>query len=139
MSRTNVINIAFTTTIDEAITFADDISNTVSTNDTSLTNYKGIGIVYFMYLFDKNTRETKLVYIGKSKGYIFKTRIRNHIFKKHPKTGSKLANVKAEIVKGNEIKIKFLKVNPESFRNTLEEELINHYRPSWNIQKRRKE
>lgn len=139
MTEINSINIEFTKTINDAIAYANDKSNLLGINDISLVNYKGIGIVYFIYLFDKKATGTKLVYIGKSKGYLFKTRIRNHIFKKHPKTGSKLANVTAEIAKGNEIKIKFLKVNPESFRNTLEEELINHFRPPWNIQKRRKE
>jgi hypothetical protein len=138
MHKKNDIDIEFTATTDRAITFANDISNVVSTNDVSLINYKGIGIVYFIYLLDKVTKQTKLVYIGKSKGYLFKTRIRNHVFKKHPKTGSKLAKVTDEIARENEIKIKFLKVNPESFRNTLEEELINHFRPSWNLQKRRK-
>ena len=60
---------------------------------------------------------------------------RNHFYKKHPKTGSKLSLVQAEQAKGNELKLKFLKIKPESFRNTLEEELINHFRPIWNIQK----
>lgn len=138
MLKANDISIQFKSTMDKAITFANDFSNTIDPTDNSITNYKGTGIVYFMYLFDKNTKETKLVYIGKSKGYIFKTRVRNHVFKKHPKTGSKLALVQSEVAKGNKIKMKFLQVSPESFRNTLEEELINHFRPSWNIQKQKK-
>lgn len=138
MFQNDVLSLEFKTILKKLIPFVENISDLLNTTDNSLTNYKGIGIVYFLYLFDRNSRETKLVYIGKSKGHLFKTRIRNHVFKKHPKTGSKLANVTAEMDKGNEIKIKFLKINPESFRNTLEEELINHFRPSWNIQKRRK-
>tara|TARA_R110000751_G_scaffold39719_15_gene94590 strand:- start:39113 stop:39532 length:420 start_codon:yes stop_codon:yes gene_type:complete len=138
MSQNGVLSAEFKTITDKAIAFVEDVSNLLNTTDNSITNYKGTGIVYFMYLFDKNTKETKLVYIGKSKGYIFKTRVRNHVFKKHPKTGSKLALVQSEVAKGNKIKMKFLQVSPESFRNTLEEELINHFRPSWNIQKQRK-
>jgi hypothetical protein len=131
------IKIQFSTSIDLAIDFVLKKSNLINPDDSSVINYKNIGIVYFIYLVNKENESTSLVYIGKSKGYLFKTRIRNHFFKKHPKTGSKLAKIKSELAQGNEIKLKFLKVKPESFRNTLEEELINHFRPVWNIQKRK--
>jgi len=129
------VNINFSSTIASSIEFAIDNSGLVNSNHNSIINYKNIGIVYFIYLLDIKEQKTSLVYIGKSKGYLFKSRIRNHFYKKHPKTGSKLARVQSELAKGNELKLKFLKVTPESFRNTLEEELINHFRPIWNIQK----
>lgn len=124
--------------LNKAVEFAKDSNDAVNTNGAPIINIKGVGIVYFLYLYETDIKETSLVYIGKSKRYLFKTRVRNHIFKKHPRTGSKLANVQKEIAKGNTIKMKYLKITPDSFRNTLEEELINHFRPSWNIQKQSK-
>ncbi len=116
----------FDSIINKAITYASDLSNI---HDYDLIkNFKGYGIVYFIYIINKR---------GKSKGYLFKTRIKNHFYKKHQRTGSKLAAVKKELLKGNKVKIKFLKVTPESFRNTLEEELIAHFQPIWNIQKKK--
>lgn len=130
------IKVAFSTTIDSAIDFAHEKSNIINSDSSTIINYKNIGIVYFIYVLNKKDKSTSLVYIGKSKGHLFKTRIRNHFYKKHPKTGSKLSKVQDELTKGNGLGLKFLKVSPESFRNTLEEELINHFRPIWNIQKK---
>lgn len=135
MNNNLVINTHFTIELNSAIDFALDKLDFINTDDKSIVNYKNIGIVYFIYLKSKALKTTTLVYIGKSKGYLFKTRIRNHFYKKHPKTGSKLSMVQNETANGNTLKLKFLKVNPESFRNTLEEELINHFQPAWNIQK----
>lgn len=129
------INVDFKETIKIAIEYVENTNVLISPSHDSVVNHKGIGIVYFIYLVDKKESKIKLVYIGKSKGGLFKTRIRNHFFKKHPKTGSKLFLINNELAKGNEVKLKFLKVVPESFRNTLEEELINHFGPAWNIQK----
>ena len=137
MNNTTIINIEFSSTLSSVIDFANEKSSLLLPNGNSVINYKGIGIVYFLYLVSKKDSTSNLVYIGKSKGYLFKTRIRNHFYKKHPKTGSKLSLVQNELAKGNELKLKFLKVSPESFRNTLEEELINHFRPIWNIKKKK--
>lgn len=135
MSTEFEINIEFSSSMEYSVNFALKKSNFINPDDVSIVNYKNTGIVYFIYLVNKKTHTTSLVYIGKSKGYLFKSRIRNHFYKKHPKTGSKLPLIHNELAKGNELKLKFLKVSPESFRNTLEEELINHFRPIWNIQK----
>jgi hypothetical protein len=138
ITNMNEINHHFLPDLQYAIAYALKKNQLIKTDDNSIVNYKNIGIVYFIYVINKKDKSISLVYIGKSKGSLFKTRIRNHFYKKHPKTGSKLAMVQDELIKGNELKLQFLKVNPESFRNTLEEELINHFRPIWNIQKRRK-
>lgn len=135
MANTSEVNEQFSSSITSAISFAVKKENFIEPNDSVIINYKNFGIVYFVYIVNKN--KTSLVYIGKSKGHLFKTRIRNHFYKKHPKTGSKLSMVQDELARGNELKLKFIKVTPESFRNTLEEELINHFSPIWNIQKRK--
>lgn len=137
MKSTLEIDEQFSLSITLAISFALKEECLIGPDDSSIINYKNIGIVYFIYVVNKKDKTASLVYIGKSKGHLFKTRINNHFYKKHPKTGSKLSLVLAELANGNELKLKFLKVTPESFRNTLEEELINHFRPIWNIQKRK--
>ncbi|MDB0603085.1 hypothetical protein PL373_18525 [Tenacibaculum maritimum] len=131
------INIKFDKILNTAINFGEDSKMVISPEDKTIVNHKNIGIVYFIYLVNKKETKTELVYIGKSKGYLFKSRIRHHFLKKHPKTGSKLSLIQKELKKGNDVKLKFLKIKPESFRNTLEEELINHFRPEWNIQKKK--
>ena len=100
-------------------------------------DFKGFGLVYGIYL--KTEEKVTLKYIGKSKGYLFKRRIINHFIKKHKKTGSKLNLILNEINEGNKILIKFIKTIPESYRNTIEEELINKNKPDWNIQKGKKQ
>ena len=121
--------------VNKAIHFVNEATNLLEYNSDSISNIKGLGFVYFIYLINTKNKRTRLVYIGKSKGYLFKTRLRNHFYKKHSKTGSKLSLVKFEKAQGNEVKLKFIKIKPESFRNTLEEELINHFQPIWNIQR----
>lgn len=137
MKNTLEIDEQFSSSITSAINFAFKEEHLIRPDDSSIINYKDVGIVYFIYVINKKDKSVSLAYIGKSKGHLFKTRIRNHFYKKHLKTGSKLSLVLGELDKGNELKLKFLKVTPESFRNTLEEELINHFRPIWNIQKRK--
>ena len=75
-----------------------------------------------------------LVYIGKTKSNLAKERLKNHLFYKHKKTGSKLKYVKEAIQKNYTINISFIYITPESLRNYIEEELIIQHKPSWNIQ-----
>jgi len=75
-----------------------------------------------------------LVYIGKTKSNLAKERLKNHLFYKHKKTGSKLKYVKKAIQKNYTIDISSIYITPESLRNYIEEELIIQHKPSWNIQ-----
>lgn len=119
--------------LEYCIKFVVSTDNLIDFNE--IKNQKDIGIVYFLYLISSENKP-ELVYIGKSKGYIFKSRINNHFIYKNERTGAKLENIKNEICSGNQVKIKYLVTEPESFRNMLEEELINHFNPIWNIQKK---
>lgn len=120
--------------IEECIAFIADTNNLL-TFDT-ITNIKNSGFVYCIYIVCEK-QIPKLVYIGKSKGHLFKNRIRNHFINKNERTGAKLDLIIQERLDGNEIKIKYIITEPESYRNMLEEELINHFKPIWNIQKRK--
>lgn len=93
--------------------------------------YKTKGVVYFIYIQSGN--EFSLKYIGKSRGGLFKQRIRNHFHSKHQKTGSKLNEITKEIKKGNLVRLNFITTDPESLRNLVEEELIKIYKKKlWN-------
>lgn len=87
--------------------------------------------IYAIYL------NQKLVYIGQTKSSLSTTRLTNHLFYKHEKTGSKLKNVKESIKNGNSISISYISVKPESLRHYIEDELIKKYTlldTLWNIQ-----
>ena len=75
-----------------------------------------------------------LVYIGKTKSNLAKERLKNHLFYKHKKTGSKLKYIKKAIQEYSTIDISFIYIEPESLRNYIEEELIIQHKPRWNIQ-----
>jgi excinuclease UvrABC nuclease subunit len=131
------INVEFDSELNKSINFANDFDTLLEHYNNSIKNFKNYGIVYFIYVSNQRLENTELVYIGKSRGALFKTRINNHFKSKHEKTGSKLALIQREIKNGNEVRLKFIKTTPESYRNSLEEELIHHFLPNWNIQKRK--
>ncbi|MDN3660370.1 hypothetical protein [Vibrio agarivorans] len=62
----------------------------------------------------------------------YRQRIRNHLITKHEKTGSKLQNIKQAVSGGCQVSVSFISIEPESLRNTIEEELIKKYSPEWN-------
>lgn len=100
--------------------------------ELNYSNYKNRGVVYFLYVENKGSFELK--YVGKSKGKYFRQRMRNHFYKKHARTGSKLKTIQKEIEKKNSVKLNFITTEPESIRNVIEEELIKIYKPNlWNF------
>jgi hypothetical protein len=121
--------------IEEAHSYFSEQSQFYKHKEILNLDFKDFGVVYALYL--KVGESIELKYIGKSKGYLFKRRIINHFIKKHEKTGSKLNLIYNEFNQGNKVLIKLIKTVPESYRNTIEEELINKNRPDWNIQKGR--
>lgn len=69
--------------------------------------------------------DDKLTYIGEvGKTLKLTGRLKQHLIKCHEKTQSKLELVKDASLKGHEISISFIHVEPEPFRLALEDELI---------------
>ena len=96
-----------------------------------------LGIIYFIYVTQEKGLP-KLVYIGKSKGAHFKKRITDHLHHVSDSTNSKLHLISKEREMGNTITFKFVTTSPESYRNSLEENLIDTFKKKhtlWNIQK----
>ncbi|PCI28642.1 MAG: hypothetical protein COB67_05895 [SAR324 cluster bacterium] len=91
--------------------------------------------VYAIFIANKNSNDYKAVYIGQSKSSGARTRLTNHLIKKHKKTGAKLDQVIRHIEDGGSIKVSFILTEPESLRHYIEEELIKKYSKTliWNI------
>lgn len=113
-------------------------TNQLLKNEKAYKNIKEIefenllefGIVYVVY------ENEKPVYIGKSKGKYFKSRLKSHFEGVGVNSGTKS---KYNRIKDSEnIKLKFVKTNPCALRNMLEELLIDDFKQKyelWNFKK----
>ena len=103
-------------------------------NEQLLKNISGVANVYAIFIKNKNSSKYALVYIGQTNSKGARTRLTNHLIKKHKKTGAKLKNVIDHIQAGEKIKIPWISVDPVSLRHYVEVELINKHRKilAWN-------
>lgn len=116
----------------DLLTYEEFLNNYYSV-DSKTNKYKGIGIVYFIYVFEEGS--FKIRYIGKSKGLYFKNRIVNHFDHKNERTNSKMTKIQAIENFRENVKINFIFIEPESMRSAIEEELITIYsKELWNKQ-----
>tara|TARA_B110000967_G_C18538105_1_gene389232 strand:+ start:186 stop:584 length:399 start_codon:yes stop_codon:yes gene_type:complete len=104
---------------------------------TNEDRLKAIGNIYFIY------SNGEMKYIGQRQAKGIKTRLDQHLFgksfsvdKNNVQNGtiSKWNKVSAEIENGNKITFKTILIKPDNLRTTIELELINHFKPEWNIQ-----
>lgn len=109
---------------------ADDIGRA---NEQILSDLSGAANVYAIFTAPKNSKGFSLRYIGKTTKKLARQRIRNHLIKKHERTGAKLKEVEAHVRAGGKLAISWVEVEPESLRNYIEEELICRYPgATWN-------
>ncbi|WP_279486570.1 GIY-YIG nuclease family protein [Aeromonas veronii] len=105
----------------------------IQENEDLLSSATGNASVYAIYTADHNSDSYSLRYIGKTRKSLARTRLKNHLIKKHEKTGAKLSKVIDHVQSGGKIKISWVSVSPESLRNYIEEELIEkHSESNWN-------
>tara|TARA_B110000261_G_C13030807_1_gene336181 strand:+ start:164 stop:562 length:399 start_codon:yes stop_codon:yes gene_type:complete len=104
---------------------------------TKENRLKAIGNIYFLY------SNGELKYIGQRQAKGIKTRLDQHLFgksfsvnKNNVQNGtiSKWNKVNVEIESGKLITFKTILIEPDNLRTTIELELINHFKPEWNIQ-----
>ena len=104
---------------------------------TNEDRLKAIGNIYFIY------SNGEMKYIGQRQAKGIKTRLDQHLFGKsfsvnknniQNGTISKWNKVNIEIESGNLITFKTILIEPDNLRTTIELELINHFKPEWNIQ-----
>jgi len=93
--------------------------------------------VYSIFIAEKDSEKYNIAYIGQTKSEYARTRLTNHLIKKHDKTGAKLKIVKKLIKSGGRIKISWISIKPMSLRHYVEEELIKKYKDKllWNQNK----
>ena len=96
-----------------------------------------IGNIYFIF------SDGVLKYIGQRQAKGIRTRLDQHLYgksysvdqnNKQNGTISKWDKVKYELNIGKEINFKTILIEPDSFRTTIELELISILKPDWNIQ-----
>ena len=104
---------------------------------TNEDRLKAIGNIQFIY------SNGEMKYIGQRQAKGIKTRLDQHLFgnsfsvdKNNVQNGtiSKWNKVSAEIENGTKITFKTILIKPDNLRTTIELELINHFKPEWNIQ-----
>jgi hypothetical protein len=106
-------------------------------NRSLLGSVSGSANLYAIFTSEDDTSESALRYFGKTTKKLARQRVTNHLFRKHEKTGSKLANIMAHACGGGTVEIAWIEVHPESLRNYLEEELIRrHPGADWNRENR---
>jgi len=104
-----------------------------ATNQKILDAVSGSANVYAIFTAPKHSSTFSLRYIGKTTRKLARQRVRNHLIKKNEKTGAKLQNIVAHVQSGGQVEVAWLKIEPESLRNYVEEELIKkHKEADWN-------
>ncbi len=90
--------------------------------------------IYVIFAANNKDSDFCLKYIGQTNSKGARTRLTNHLIKKHERTGAKLKEVDRVVKNGGRIKISFISIEPESLRHYIEEELINKYEKEleWN-------
>jgi hypothetical protein len=86
---------------------------------------KDIGIIYVLFSCGKS--ESVPVYVGKSKGEYFKTRLKAHFYNIGKGTKNKFEFIQKERKSGRDVKFKYIQTKPNSLRNLIEELFIEKY------------
>jgi hypothetical protein len=102
-------------------------------NGDLLSAVSGKNIVYALWA-GPTTDALAVVYIGHVGSSQSRQRVRNHLCKKHKRTGAQLKRVEATLATQGAIGFSFVEVEPGYMRKALEEWLIHKYRKQlkWN-------
>ena len=116
-----------------------DSEKLMKINERIFEEIKGTANVYAIFTASNRPNNFSLRYIGQTKAKLAKTRLTNHLIKKHKKTGAKLEEIINHVKTGGLVKVSWLQIHPESLRHFVEEELINkHPEADWNLHARKK-
>lgn len=109
-------------------------------NEQLLKSISESANVYAIFIAEKDSDEYSIAYIGQTNSKDARTRLANHLIKKHKKTGAKLSKVIDHIQSDGNIKISWISIDPMSLRHYIEEELIDKYKEIliWNKHGKRK-
>ena len=93
---------------------------------------KNGGNVYALWVKKSKSKKWALMYIGQRKSKDIHTRLIDHLFKKHRKTGSQLLRIQEELMQKSHIGVTVIKVEPDVLRHSVEEFLIFSQREKGN-------
>lgn len=99
-----------------------------------LDEISGRGGVYCLLTGNRHDDRFVPQYVGHAGGPWIRQRIRNHLVKRHAKTGAQLENVKLALTPRTEIGLSFVEIVPATLRLYVEVWLIDRMKPDWNIQ-----
>lgn len=98
---------------------------------------KGGANIYALWIKRGEAAFWELVYIGQRKDTQIRSRIQQHLFKKHERTGSQLTNVQDALNSGYQIGVTVILVKPDELRTAVEERMITVMKKkglcTWNI------
>ena len=106
--------------------------NYTKNNGYFIDAIKGKPAVYCIWLGQESSEKFVPVYIGHAKKP--RDRLRNHLSKKHEKTGAVLDKVKKEVKRDVAIGVTFVQIEPPYMRTAVEEWLIEEHSDilTWN-------
>ena len=107
----------------------DSANEMLLLNEKILSNVHGKIGVYGIFIRNDSSSDWIIKYIGHTT--FAKTRLKNHLFTKHEKTGAKLSEVKSAIGRGKELGVSFVAIEPTELRRYVEMMLIDHLQPDW--------
>jgi hypothetical protein len=116
----------------------DDLSEQVTTlNEALLDAIAGKDGVYSLTLRKSSQENWDFMYVGHTDGKYSRSRIRNHLIKKHEKTGAQLENIRKSVCSGYIVGVSFVKITPRALRLLAEERIIATEKDlKWNIKGR---
>jgi len=111
-----------------------DIEKIKEENSNLLCQLRHNGNLYALYTRENSSSNWRLRYVGQRKSKNLRERISQHLISKNERTGSKLENIKGAIFNDEQVALSYIKIEPESLREFIEEHIIRKKSPDWNIQ-----
>ena len=84
-------------------------------------------------LYTRIDQVWNLIYVGQRKRGAIRARLRQHLIKKHVRTGSKLQKISNHLENGFSMGLKTISIDPDELRQYYENKLIMDFKPVWNI------
>ena len=94
--------------------------------------------LYAIFIARNGSSSFRRVYIGQTKSKYARTRLTNHLIKKHHETGAKLDRVRTHNQSGGKLKIAWISIAPMYLRHSVEEKLLEIHENElcWNGRKK---
>ena len=99
-----------------------DVDKISESNANLLKSLAGCGNVYALFVGECD--QWTAMYVGQRKSEKLRERMRQHLVKKHKKTGSQLQQVQRAVANGQKIGISYVLIEPDALRHYMEESII---------------